>query len=153
MTDPDHLTRPHPFGAYVAGGQVPAPEDLRPDGLELDAAVEDLPVPGAPVQAAGYADREPVRLFLRPVLVALLALVTAYGLVDDTVAPAWLALVDALVAVGGWLLVERLRANVYSPRGAERKAERAAHAAAARGRDAWTGTVSTETTSYRLGPL
>ena len=105
----DHLTRPHPFGSYVAGGQAPAPEDLRPDVLELAAAVEDLPVSGAPVREVTPGRRlvesEPVRLYLRPLLVALLGLVTAYGLVDDTLAPAWLALVDAVLAVGGWLFI------------------------------------------------
>lgn len=133
-------TRPHPLGQFGAGGQTLV-EDEEPTTT------------AAPVGPAPAFDSEPVRLLLRPVLVALLALVTAYGLVDDTVAPAWLALVDALLAVGGWVLIERVRANVYSRQGAKRKADRAARAAAAAGRDAWASTVSTETTSYRLGPL
>lgn len=148
----DNLTRPHPLGPYGAGGQAPAPQDLRPEPLELDAGTANRPVREV-TPGRRLVESEPVRLYLRPLLVALLGLVTAYGLVDDTLAPAWLALIDAGLAVGGWLFIERVRGSVYSPRGAERKADRAARAAAAAGRDAWASTVRTETSAYRLGPL
>jgi predicted membrane metal-binding protein len=83
--------------------------------LELDPATANLPVRAVPTLQR-LVDTEPVRLYLRPALVAVLGLLTAYGLVSDVVAPAWLALVDAAVAVGGWLLIERVRASVFAPR-------------------------------------
>jgi hypothetical protein len=112
----DNLTRPHPLGSYGAGGQVPAQEDFRPDVLEeLDPAAASLPVVEPVGTLQRLADTEPVRLLLRPVLVAVLGLLTVYGLVDESTSPAWVALVDAIVAVAGWLLIERVRGYV-SPR-------------------------------------
>jgi hypothetical protein len=78
---------------------------------------------------------EPVRLYLRPVLVALVGLAVAYGLVDDAVAPYWEALAAALLAVGGHVGIETVRAAVWSERSATRAALLAGRAAAAAERE------------------
>jgi len=148
-------TRPHPLGAYVAGGQVRSVEDydpMSPDGVPLPPVLENEPAPVREVTPGRrHFEAEPVRLFLRPLLVLVLVLVTAS--MAGRVTPDWIMAADAVAAMAGWLGIERLRANVYSRRGADRKAERAARAAAAAGRDAWARTITTETSAYRLGPL
>jgi hypothetical protein len=98
----------------------PAPEDLRPDVLELDPAAGNLPVAGPAVVAVGWLarwrDTEPVRLYLYPVVVSFLALLVGYGLVSDDVAPLWEALAGAVFSVGSLTAVAKARAAVHSPR-------------------------------------
>lgn len=59
---------------------------------------------------------EPVRLWLYPVLVALLGLAVTYGLISDTVAPQWEALAAAVLAIGGHGVIRAVRGAVVSPR-------------------------------------
>lgn len=58
---------------------------------------------------AGVLAREPVRVWLYSVGVAILLLLVAYGLVEDTKAPLWLGLLGAVLYVPG---VEAARARV-----------------------------------------
>ena len=58
---------------------------------------------------SGVLAREPVRVWLYSVGVAILLLLVAYGLVEDTKAPLWLGLLGAVLYVPG---VEAARARV-----------------------------------------
>lgn len=58
---------------------------------------------------AQWAAEEPVRLYVYSVVAAILAVLVAYGIVDETVLPVILAAVSALVAVPA---VETARSKV-----------------------------------------
>lgn len=105
-----------------------SPQEIPADVLELAPAAESPPVVAvSPWQR--LLDTEPVRLYLWPVLVVLLGLLTTAGMLTD-VAPALLAAGEALVAVGGWLTIEGVRASVISPRTHKQAAAALASAAA-----------------------
>jgi hypothetical protein len=91
-----------------------SPQEIPSDVLEHDPPAANPPVVAvSPWQR--LLDTEPVRLYLWPVLVVLLGLLTTAGMLTD-VAPALLAAGEALAAVGGWLTIEGVRASVVSPR-------------------------------------
>lgn len=106
---------------------------------EHDPIETPAPAPVPPVAGVGLLSRlmltEPVRLWLYPVLLAVLGLAVAYGLVSDTVAPLWEALFLAVLGVGGRFLVEGVRASVVSPRTAIRAEFDAARVAVAAERE------------------
>lgn len=66
---------------------------------------------------SAWIGREPVRARLYLVVVAIVALLVAYGLVAGAIAPLWLALAAAALGVPG---VESARSRV-SPIGRHRK--------------------------------
>lgn len=80
--------------------------------------------PPARVAGVGLLARlqlsEPVRLYLYPVAVTVIALLVAGGLLSDAVAPLWEALAAALLGVGSVAAIERTRGAVYSPRSTAR---------------------------------
>lgn len=57
-------------------------------------------------------DTEPVRRALYPVVVAVVALLVAYGLIDAETVPLWLALAVTVLGIGG---TEAARAVAYAP--------------------------------------
>jgi hypothetical protein len=107
-----------------------APQDFPSDPLELDPAAEDSPVvaPVGPLRRLQLT--EPVRLYLYPVALALLALLVALGVVDDHLAPTYEALIGAVLAVGARFGIEGVRASVWSERSATQAALQAGRAAA-----------------------
>lgn len=80
--------------------------------------------PTTPVESVSPLRRlqltEPVRLYLYPVFVAVLGLLVAYGVVDDTLSPLYEALIGAVLAVGGRQVIEHVRDSVWSERSATR---------------------------------
>lgn len=55
---------------------------------------------------------EPVRRALYPVVVAVLALLVAYGILDDNLVPVWLGVAAALLGTGG---IEAARRVAWAP--------------------------------------
>ena len=84
-----------------------------------DLAVDDAPAVRVAVSGVGTWSRltlsEPVRLRLYSVLVAVLGLLTAYGVVSDVQAGPWAALCAAVLGVGA-TVTESVRNAVWSPR-------------------------------------
>ncbi|MFP5372400.1 MAG: hypothetical protein ACLGI3_16855 [Actinomycetes bacterium] len=128
-------TQPHPFAVAFAAAQEDFPSDP-PAGTPLESSSTGNPPAVAPVGPIRRLQlTEPVRLWLYPVVVALVGLLVAYGQVSADVAPLWEALAAAVLATGGPVVVERVRANVFSPRTATLDALAAGRAGAAAERE------------------
>jgi hypothetical protein len=94
-----HLATPEPEPAASRGRHA----------LEVDVSTDDGRTPS-------YGLREPIRLWIRSVVVAGLAVATAYGLIKDEMVPLWTALVGAALAVPA---AEVARAKAWSPASVE----------------------------------
>jgi hypothetical protein len=74
-------------------------------------ADETTPAPRSPLERL-LGDTEPIRRALYPVVVAVVALLVAYGLLDAERVPLWLGLAVAILGPGG---IEAARRVAYAP--------------------------------------
>jgi hypothetical protein len=74
-------------------------------------ADEQTPAPRSTLERL-LGDTEPVRRALYPIVVAVVALLVAYGLLDAERVPLWLALAVAVLGIGG---TEAARRVAYAP--------------------------------------